>query len=184
MDERSISVGLVGDLPQEVEVTSMTEPKASRPHMPGYGIADANEGKGLLPWSWATERLTNAHTYWVATITPAGNPHAMPVWGVWLDDAFYFSTGTQSRKARNLVVNSKCVICCELGEDQVVLEGEARLVDDADLRLRFARSYQTKYNWDTEGFDEPFYAVRPAAGFGFSTAPGAFVATATRWSFD
>lgn len=107
----------------------------------------------------------------------------MPVWGVWLDDAFYFSTGTQSRKARNLVVNSKCVICCELGEDQVVLEGEARLMEDAELRLQFARAYQAKYNWDTEGFDEPFYAVRPAAVFGFSTAPGDFVATATRWSF-
>jgi hypothetical protein len=29
----------------------MTEPRASRPHMPGYGIMPAGEGKGLLPWS-------------------------------------------------------------------------------------------------------------------------------------
>ena len=36
----------------------MTEPTASRPHMPGYGILDADRGKGLLPWSWAKERLT------------------------------------------------------------------------------------------------------------------------------
>lgn len=45
----------------------MTEPKAGRPHMPGYGILDADKGRGLLPWSWATERLAKAHTYWVAT---------------------------------------------------------------------------------------------------------------------
>ena len=57
----------------------MTQPKASRPHMPGYGILDANSGKGLLPWSWATERLAKARNYWVATTRPDGNPHAMPV---------------------------------------------------------------------------------------------------------
>jgi nitroimidazol reductase NimA-like FMN-containing flavoprotein (pyridoxamine 5'-phosphate oxidase superfamily) len=184
MDERTLSVGLVGDLSKEVEVKAMTEPKASRPNMPGYGILDADKGKGLLPWSWATERLSEARNYWVATTRSDGNPHAMPVWGVWLDDAFYFSTGNQSRKARNLAANSKCVICCELGEDQIVLEGEARLMENAELRLQFARTYQAKYNWDTEGFDEPFYAVRPTTVFGFSTAPGEFVATATRWVFD
>lgn len=162
----------------------MTEPRATRPHMPGYGIADANEGKGLFSWSWATERLSTARNYWIATTKPDGCPHAMPVWGVWLDDAFYFSTGNQSRKARNLVENPKCVICCEVGEHQIVLEGEARLIEDAELRRRFAEAYQTKYNWDTEGFDEPFYAVRPTAVFGFSTAPGEFVASATRWTFD
>lgn len=162
----------------------MTEPKASRPHMPGYGIADANSGKGLLPWSWATERLFNARTFWLATTRSDGRPHVMPVWGVWLDDAFYFSTGNQSRKGRNLAEKPHCSICCEIGEDQIVLEGEARLMEDAALRLQFARAYQAKYNWDTEGFDEPFYAVRPTTMFGFSTAPGDFVATATRWMFD
>lgn len=162
----------------------MTEPKASRPHMPGYGIADADGGKGLLPWSWATERLTNARNYWVATTRPDGNPHAMPVWGVWLDDAFYFSTGTQSRKARNLAENPRCVVGCELGPDQVVVEGLAELQDDAELRRRFAVAYQAKYDWDTEGFSEPFYAVRPTTVFGLTTTPGDFTATATRWTFD
>jgi len=162
----------------------MSEPKASRPHMPGYGILDADKGKGLLPWSWATERLNKARNYWVATTRPDGNPHAMPVWGVWIDDAFYFSTGDQSRKARNLVANPKCVIGCEVGDDQVVLEGEARLMTNSELRRRFGDAYQTKYNWDMEGFSEPFYRVKPATVFGFSTAPGEFVATATRWEFD
>jgi nitroimidazol reductase NimA-like FMN-containing flavoprotein (pyridoxamine 5'-phosphate oxidase superfamily) len=161
----------------------MTEPKASRPHMPGYGIADADGGKGLLPWSWATERLTNARNYWVATTRPDGNPHAMPVWGVWLDDACYFSTGTQSRKARNLAENPRCVIGCELAEDQVILEGVAELMGDSELRRQFATAYQAKYNWDTEGFNEPFYEVRPNVVFGFTTAPGEFVGSATRWVF-
>ena len=162
----------------------MTQPKASRPHMPGYGILDADSGKGLLPWIWATERLAKARTYWVATTRPDGNPHAMPVWGVWLDDAFYFSTGTQSRKARNLVENPRCAIGCELADDQVILEGIAELLTDPLLRNTFAKAYSQKYEWDTEGFNEPFYAVHPIAVFGFSTAPGEFIGSATRWVFD
>lgn len=162
----------------------MTQPKASRPHMPGYGILDADSGKGLLPWNWATERLSKSRNYWVATTRPDGNPHTMPVWGVWVDDAFYFSTGTQSRKARNLVENPKCAIGCELGDDQIVLEGLAGLVTDAAMRDKFAKAYSKKYEWDTEGFDEPVYAVHPTAAFGFSTAPGEFIGSATRWVFE
>lgn len=101
----------------------MTEPKASRPQMPGYRILDADKGKGLLPWSWATDRLAKAHTYWVATTRIDARPHVMPVWGVWLDDAFCFSTGSQSRKARNLAENPRCVISCEVSEAQIIVEG-------------------------------------------------------------
>jgi len=162
----------------------MSEPKASRPHMPGYGILDADKGKGLLPWNWATERLAKARTYWIATASSNGQPHVMPVWGVWIDDALYFSTGNQSRKARNLAANSHCTICCEVDKDQTVLEGLARLVDDSDLRRRFSEAYQTKYDFDMEGFNEPFYAVHPSRVFGFTTADGQFTKTATRWVFD
>lgn len=81
------------------------QPRASRPHMPGYGILAADQGSGLLPWSWASERLAEAHNYFVATTRPDGRPHVMPVWGLWLDDTFYFSTGRESRKARNLEGN-------------------------------------------------------------------------------
>ena len=162
----------------------MSEPKADRPYMPGYGIAEANAGGGLFPWSWATERLTDARTYWIATARFNGQPHVMPVWGVWIDDAFYFSTGNQSRKARNLVENPRCTISCEVGEDQIIVEGQARLVDDSELRRRFSDAYQAKYNFDMEGFSEPFYAVQPSAVFGFTTTKGQFTKTATRWAFD
>ncbi|MEK6322537.1 MAG: pyridoxamine 5'-phosphate oxidase family protein [Acidobacteriota bacterium] len=162
----------------------MTQPKASRPHMPGYGILDADSGKGLLPWSWATERLAKARNYWVATTRPDGTPHMMPVWGVWLDDAFYFSTGKQSRKARNLAENPRCVIGCELGDDQIILEGVAELMGDSESRQRFADAYGPKYDWDMEGFDEPFYAVHPTVVFGLTTTSGEFAGSATRWVFD
>jgi hypothetical protein len=37
----------------------------------------------------------------------------MPVWGVWMEEAFYFSCGQASRKARNLALNPACVVGCE-----------------------------------------------------------------------
>jgi hypothetical protein len=64
------------------EGLAMDKPRASRPYMPGYGILGPTKGSGLLPWSWAEERLTASRNYWVASSWPDGRPHSMPVWGV------------------------------------------------------------------------------------------------------
>ena len=65
----------------------MTEPRASRPHMPGYGTQPADEGTGLLPWSWVETRLGRARNYWINTVTASGRPYSRPVWAVWLGRA-------------------------------------------------------------------------------------------------
>lgn len=152
--------------------------------MPGYGILDEESGKGLLPWSWAVERLERAHNYWVATTRSDGRPHAMPVWGVWFDGRFYFSTGKQSRKARNLAENPRCVICVEPADEAIIVEGRAEEITDRRLLRRFAEEYGPKYQWDMEGFSEPVYAVEPTVAFAFESAPGEFTGSATRWIFS
>jgi hypothetical protein len=151
--------------------------------MPGYGIADADKGKGLFPWSWAVERLSIAHTYWLASTRGTGGPHVMPVWGVVLDDRFCFSTGSQSRKARNLAEDPRCVIACEVKQDQIIVEGTAQFVTESKLKSRFAAVYGPKYDYNMDGFDEPVYVVQPKVVFGFTTAEDAFTSTATRWKF-
>ena len=83
--------------------TSTKGPKASRPHMPGYGLPAGT--KGLLSWQWAEQRLKKSHNYWISTVRPDCTPHLMIVWGLWLNGAFYFSSGAQSRKAKNLAHN-------------------------------------------------------------------------------
>lgn len=62
------------------------------------------EGTGLLPWSWAVERLARSHDYWVATTRSVGPPSVTPVWGVWLDDGLWFSSSSDvsSRNSPNL----------------------------------------------------------------------------------
>jgi nitroimidazol reductase NimA-like FMN-containing flavoprotein (pyridoxamine 5'-phosphate oxidase superfamily) len=169
----------------------MAKPKASRPYMPGYGIADAKGGRGLLPWRWAKERLEKGRTYWIATARPDNHPHIMPVWGVWFEDRFFFSTGNQSRKARNLAANSRCSIATEIDfekrpkkgqiRDSIIIEGVAELIDDSRTRKKFSKIYEEKYAWDMSDFDEPVYRVSPRVVFGLTTE---FNQTATRWTFD
>jgi general stress protein 26 len=165
-------------------MSASNEPQASRPYMPGYGILDADQGRGLLPWTWATERLIRARTYWIATTRSNGRPHAMPVWGIWLNNAFYFSTGAQSRKARNLAANPDCVVGIELDDEAISVEGQARLVTDPFVIQRFAQAYGAKYHWNMEGFAEPVYMVRPKVAFAFSATTGEFEGSATRWTFN
>ena len=98
--------------------------------MPGYGVP--RDHKGLLPWEWAQRRLTQSHNYWLITTRPDGAPHAMPVWGVWVESVFCFSTGRESRKARNLAANAHCVVCNELSKEAVIVEGVAREVTNPD----------------------------------------------------
>ena len=125
-----------------------TEPKASRPYMPGYGILDANEGSGLLPWEWAEQRLAASKNYWIATTWPDGRPHCTAVWAIWMDGAVYFSAGWKSRKAKNLSANPRIVICPENADHAVSLEGVAETTDDAATIERFCTAYSRKYHWD------------------------------------
>lgn len=61
------------------EPSTAEEPTPSRPHMPGYGLPNGSEG--LMPWSWAEERLQGSHNYWLATVRPDGRPHLMVIGG-------------------------------------------------------------------------------------------------------
>jgi PPOX class probable F420-dependent enzyme len=156
--------------------------RASRPHMPGYGILPPKGEHDLLPWQWAEERLVQSRNYWVATARPDGRPHLMAVWGVWHGAALWFSTGTDSVKARNLAADPRCSISTERADEAVIVEGEAAPVADADALGEVYAAYQAKYDWPMEG--EPFYVLRPRVAFGFIEHADQFSSTATRWTFD
>jgi nitroimidazol reductase NimA-like FMN-containing flavoprotein (pyridoxamine 5'-phosphate oxidase superfamily) len=162
------------------------EPRASRPHMPGYGLPKSK--KGLLPWKWAAARLSKSRQYWVVTVRPNRAPHMMLVWGLWWEDAFYFSTGSTSRKARNLSKNPKCVIASEDSEQAVILEGMAKPLRDRAKIREFLRFYGRKYKWDMSAMQddmlalkEPVFVVHPKKAFGL--VEKTFATSATRWRF-
>lgn len=161
-------------------------PRATRPRAPGYGFPKGT--KGLLSWSWAEQRLKKSHNYWIVTSKPNGAPHAMVVWGMWQDGRLLFSTGSQSRKARNLAANPKCVICTENAAEAVIVEGVAEIAD-VDARRKMIPAYERKYDWDLSSMKEamlamkePVFAVRPKVVFGLWEEH--FQQKSTRWEFE
>jgi hypothetical protein len=105
----------------------------------------------------------------------------MPVWGVWLEGAFYFSTGRRSRKSKNLSLNPHCVVCPENASEAVILESTAREIREGSARSRYLAVYKKKYGSDMSDSKDPIYEVRPQVIFGIvETADG----NPTRWRFD
>jgi general stress protein 26 len=156
----------------------MDTPRASRPYMPGYGILGPTKGSGLLPWSWAEQRLVASRNYWVASRWPDGRPHAMPVWGVWHDGSFWFSSSRRSRKARNLAADPRCMVTTENAVEPVVVEGTAEVVTDPVALTRMLALENAKYATDyaIELLDPAVNAtirVRPrwASGWPRETSP-------------
>ncbi|MBV8949317.1 MAG: pyridoxamine 5'-phosphate oxidase family protein [Actinobacteria bacterium] len=154
--------------------------------MPGYGVVGETEGAGLLPWSWAEERLDRAHDYWLATASAAARPHVMPVWGMWHDGALWFSCSGGSRKTRNLLANARCSIATDDPAEPVVLEGTAEVVDDLSALRRVLELENAKYGtaYGMEMFDPAVnttFRFRAEVVFGLDTSD--FTGSPTRWTF-
>lgn len=162
------------------------QPDRSRPYMPGYGILGPTEGTGLLPWSWAEERLAASHDYWVATVWPDGRPHVMPVWGIWHEEAVWFSSSVRSRKARNLAAYPRCVVTTDNALEPVVVEGVAEVVTSLEVIAGFLSILNAKYSTSyTPGFLDPAvnasFRVRPSWVFALTEED--FSGSPTRWVF-
>jgi len=162
------------------------KPKPSRLHAPGYGFPEGT--KGLLPWSWAEQRLKKSHNYWITTVKPDGSPHTMVVWGLWQDGTLLFSTGSKSRKARNLAQNANCVVSTEHAHEAVIAEGTAEIADVA-ARRKLIPAYEKKYKFDLStmkddllSMKEPVFSVRPRVVFGLWEKH--FQGKSTRWKFE
>jgi len=155
-------------------------PQVARPQMPAsYGILPPSESVGLLQWSFVSSRMEGARNYWIATVTSQGQPHAAPVWGLWHQEVFYFSTDRRSKKGRNVAATPSIVVHLESGDQAVIIEGRAEPVPAspllADLDALYFRKYA--YHLDTGST----YKVTPKAVFAWLERD--FTGTATRWLF-
>jgi nitroimidazol reductase NimA-like FMN-containing flavoprotein (pyridoxamine 5'-phosphate oxidase superfamily) len=127
------------------------------------------------------KKMGACHTFWLATVHDHdGRPHIMPIWGVWLDDAFFFSTGRKSRKGRNLAANPLCTVTNDDGKEAVIVEGSASEVKDPAALERVAAAYEKKYKMDPRSMNEPIFVARPRTVFAF--VEKTFPKSATRWN--
>jgi nitroimidazol reductase NimA-like FMN-containing flavoprotein (pyridoxamine 5'-phosphate oxidase superfamily) len=155
-------------------------PVAMRPTMDGYGVPQSSEG--ALPWQWALERFSRSHNYWLTSVRPDGRPHVMPVWGVWLDGAWYFSTSMTSRKGRNLNANSKCVVCNQDAAEAVILEGTAQRLKEDEIPSQVLSDYKKKYDWEIDLKQGPLWKVIPQIVFAMPESD--FPKGVTKWVFE
>lgn len=164
----------------------MLQPKASHPYWPD-ALGTAGSTASLKPWSWALERLENSHNYWIATSRPDGRPHLMLVWGIWWQDAFWFSTGPRTRKAKNLAGNPRCAVATEKADEAVIVEGTVEEVTDRGVWKQLIEIYNRKYGGDLrpllESSGGSIYRVAPHMAFGQDEHAQNFTEAVTRWTF-
>ena len=152
-----------------------------------------------LVWSRARDLLVaergEARSYFLGTIGSDGRPHAAGVGAVWVDGDLYVVAGPGTRKARNLEANPACTASVSLSGMDLVLEGEAARVRDADTLERLAAVYNDA-GWPCEvqgdAFTAPYtapsggpppwnlYRVTVHTAFGVASAEPS---GATRWRF-
>jgi hypothetical protein len=164
-------------------------------------------GSEPIPWSRALQALeaatTKTHgetdaprTYWLATVGPDERPHLAGVGALWVDGAFYFTSGAGTRKSRNLQENPNCVISVALGGLDLVVEGTARRVTDEPTLRRLAELYAAQ-GWPASVSDGAITAEYSAPSAGpapwnlYVVTPSSAVGVAsvepfgaTRWRFE
>ena len=158
-------------------------PKPERPGIPDpYGFTPTTPH---TPPSWANieEQLTVSRNYWICSVSPTGYPHALPVWGVWVEHQLYFVTKRASKKGRNLFANPKVAIHLESGDDVVAFQGQVIEVVNAQQLSQIASAYAMKYQGDQIVPDlEVVFELRPYVAFTWFEQN--YHETATRWRFE
>ncbi|ORB12984.1 DUF447 domain-containing protein [Mycobacterium noviomagense] len=88
----------------------------------------------------------NRHTAWLTTINPDRSPHVMPVGIVGVDATWYFTSGPNTRKSRNVGRDPRCVVSVATEPFDLVIEATARRVTD-DTELHAAAAALREQGW-------------------------------------
>jgi PPOX class probable F420-dependent enzyme len=122
-----------------------------------------------MTWDEVAERLGAARTYWLGTTTPAGAPHAAPVWGAVSGGTLYLYSERSTVKARNLAADPRVVVHLESGEDVLIVRGTAEDVGAPSavpavvgaLTAKYARAQDRQYLPAADPDFDVVYAIRP-----------------------
>lgn len=167
-----------------------TPPHSERPQMQDYGVPEDLDG--VLPWSWAEERLVGCQNFFFVTANAAGRPHSLPVWAVWMPERQKWATScaTTARKLRNVRENPQVVFTTDDSVYVVSVEGRAEIVS-GDAAEPAVEAWAAKYEplMDGASLDDAkafmranaIVEVTPERAFGIIEEPDRFGTAATRW---
>ena len=123
-------------------------PEPVLPHpIPGYRLPETPEHR--LSWSFVTEQMSAARYYWITTVNRHGQPHAVPVWGLWYEHRVHLEGSPKTAWARNALRQPDVSLHLPSAEQVVLIEGRAQFLGDTDLDAAawhtLDTQYQTKY---------------------------------------
>lgn len=139
--------------------------KVTRPKFPkGY----ADKPVSFLTWDWVVERLTESKHYWLCSVrphtpeAPAGRPHVVPRWCVYVDGKIYYDGSLETRHAVNIRTNPHVTVNLESGQEAIILEGTTRMAGkpSPELGKKLAQAYKKykeygytpgPHSWDKGG---------------------------------
>ena len=138
------------------------------------------------------------HTSWLATVNRDGSPHVTGVGALWFDSAFWFETGEQTRKGKNLARDPRCTLSVATHEFDLVVEGVAEKVVNPTVVATMAEQWSAQ-GWParvddsglalTADYSAPSAGPPPWTIFRLLARQATSVLTvepggATRWRFD
>lgn len=101
-------------------------------------------------------RFARSDCSWLSTVRPSGKVHASPVWHVWYEGCIYVVTMETAVKARNIQINPSVYVTHPDPIDAIIMEGEARLVDE--MMAPLVPLFLAKYEWDISA-DSEYQAI-------------------------
>ena len=109
--------------------------------------------------------LRDAEMFWITSLHD-GEPHTVPVIGIWWDGALYSCNPRSEQHYRNLQQNPVCQAltgCSKLNKGfDISVHGRVEEVPEMGGRLRFAAQMAEKYPepWRFEGIEENMWVYR------------------------
>ncbi|MDQ2902720.1 MAG: TIGR03667 family PPOX class F420-dependent oxidoreductase [Ktedonobacteraceae bacterium] len=94
------------------------------------------------------ERLRSDIVIWLGSVRADGRPHLVAVWFLWDGDTFLIFSQPGKQKVRNIQQNHNVVLALDNtqgGDDVIVVEGQATLLDSADVNVTLS-TFEQKYS--------------------------------------
>ena len=96
----------------------------------------------------ARRRLAFDPNVWIATASPDGVPHVVPLSLAWIDEAIVVTTPTDTPTVRNALATGRARACLDSASDVVVIDGAITGVDLQAARAELLDAYVERVGWD------------------------------------
>lgn len=169
-------------------VIKVSKPYSIKPSLPDYTDRIPKDGFKTLTMDEISKKIHQSRNYWISTCVN-NKPHSFPIWGIWYENQFSFSTGPNAKKGKNLVKNNLCTITTENASQPVIIEGIAFREKISSNLSKIIEIYYKKYNWkfhvtnemiyDDNGTGGPVFTIKPTTIYAWNEFPTTF----SKWVF-